>query len=461
MIAAQDAAIAALAPAIAKRFLTAGCKQAGAVQQRQNLRRRPASASSPTSTSSSADGKIVSGRRRPLPQAAGRTRAYRWRRQDAGAGPVGQPHARRRRFQTRSVNWRSASPHAAIPAGRSSCEVSQRERRNAGTLLAPERFDLGDRRSEGPARRAGQPCGLEPRGDACGRPQDQGADLTAGEILHVDEAGVDRPRRRSWRTSSASTSTATSRPACARSTRSTPAMTRSRTSISRPCRRCREEVVAKSNTTMRLLGPGQIFQGRRPRCRADEDGDRDDGQEEDRARSDAGGGRGRSACQGGNVAPAYAPYAGTLPAATERGFKSGPIPYLPGMTRADAPGERRSHGRICDEAAALRRADRRRAPTGTGMELVRELELYVKGGLTPAEALATATIAPARNVKVDKRTGSIAVGKEADLAAGRWRPGEEHRRPSPCRPGHERRRADGRRRAAQGSRVQRPTEVIG
>ncbi len=49
------------------------------------------------------------------------------------------------------------------------------------------------------------------------------------------------------------------------------------------------------------------------------------------------------------------------------------------------------------------------------MELVRELELYVDGGLTPAEALATATIAPARNVKIDNRTGSIAVGKEADL----------------------------------------------
>ncbi len=52
---------------------------------------------------------------------------------------------------------------------------------------------------------------------------------------------------------------------------------------------------------------------------------------------------------------------------------------------------------------------------GTGMELVRELELYVQGGMTPAEALATATIDAARNVKADKRTGSIAVGKEADL----------------------------------------------
>jgi imidazolonepropionase-like amidohydrolase len=52
---------------------------------------------------------------------------------------------------------------------------------------------------------------------------------------------------------------------------------------------------------------------------------------------------------------------------------------------------------------------------GFGMELVRELELYVDGGLTTSEALATATIAPARNVKADNRTGSIVVGKEADL----------------------------------------------
>jgi imidazolonepropionase-like amidohydrolase len=52
---------------------------------------------------------------------------------------------------------------------------------------------------------------------------------------------------------------------------------------------------------------------------------------------------------------------------------------------------------------------------GFGMELVRELELYVGGGMTTAQALATATIAAARNVKADNRTGSIKVGKEADL----------------------------------------------
>jgi len=39
----------------------------------------------------------------------------------------------------------------------------------------------------------------------------------------------------------------------------------------------------------------------------------------------------------------------------------------------------------------------------------------VQAGFTPAEALASATIAPARMVGVDSRTGSIAVGKEADL----------------------------------------------
>jgi imidazolonepropionase-like amidohydrolase len=116
----------------------------------------------------------------------------------------------------------------------------------------------------------------------------------------------------------------------------------------------------------------------------------------------------------GTLGPAYAPYAGTMPAATERGYKAGPIPYLPGMTRADAQA---SVHHMEEYVAKLRRTG---VPIvagtdGYGMELVRELELYVDGGLTPAEALATATIAPARNVKIDNRTGSIAVGKEADL----------------------------------------------
>lgn len=52
---------------------------------------------------------------------------------------------------------------------------------------------------------------------------------------------------------------------------------------------------------------------------------------------------------------------------------------------------------------------------GSGLELVRELELYVNAGFTPSEALAAATILPARMLGVDTKTGSIAVGKAADL----------------------------------------------
>jgi hypothetical protein len=58
--------------------------------------------------------------------------------------------------------------------------------------------------------------------------------------------------------------------------------------------------------------------------------------------------------------------------------------------------------------------------TGTdelaGMMLDHELELFVRGGLSPADALRDATIVPARAMKLEKKSGSIAVGKVADLA---------------------------------------------
>jgi imidazolonepropionase-like amidohydrolase len=174
------------------------------------------------------------------------------------------------------------------------------------------------------------------------------------------------------------------------------------------------EVVAKSNTTMRLLGPGKYFK--------DVDFDAEPTKTVIKTMAEKKivldptlvVVEGVLLANAGTVAPAYAPYVGTLPAATERGFKSGPIPYLPGMTRADAQA---SVHHMQEYVVKLRRAG---VPIvagtdGTGMELVRELELYVDGGMTPAEALATATIDAARNVKADKRTGSIAVGKEADL----------------------------------------------
>ena len=50
-----------------------------------------------------------------------------------------------------------------------------------------------------------------------------------------------------------------------------------------------------------------------------------------------------------------------------------------------------------------------------GHTLYRELELYVKAGLTPLEAIQAATITPARVMKLDNEVGTIEPGKRADL----------------------------------------------
>jgi hypothetical protein len=118
--------------------------------------------------------------------------------------------------------------------------------------------------------------------------------------------------------------------------------------------------------------------------------------------------------ENGDLSPSYAPFAGTMPVATERGFRAGGFKPPEGVTRADY---RASFAKMMALASKLREAG---VPIvagtdGNGLELVRELELYVDAGFTPAQALQTATIAPARLVGADKETGSIAVGKEADL----------------------------------------------
>ncbi|MBV8379428.1 MAG: amidohydrolase family protein [Paucibacter sp.] len=119
--------------------------------------------------------------------------------------------------------------------------------------------------------------------------------------------------------------------------------------------------------------------------------------------------------ENGDLSPAYSPYVGTLPPTVERGFRQGGFRPEGGATRADF---RASFDKLVQLVGRLHQAG---VPVvagtdGSGLELVRELELYVQAGFTPAEALAAATIVPARMVGVDKRTGSIAVGQDADLA---------------------------------------------
>ena len=123
----------------------------------------------------------------------------------------------------------------------------------------------------------------------------------------------------------------------------------------------------------------------------------------------------------GELGAAYAPYLGTLPPAVERQFRAGGLEVAKGYSRENY---RASFRKLSALVGALHRAG---VPIvagtdGSGMELVRELELYVKAGFTPAEALNSATLATAHLVGADAHTGSIAVGKDADLLLVRGDP---------------------------------------
>ena len=119
---------------------------------------------------------------------------------------------------------------------------------------------------------------------------------------------------------------------------------------------------------------------------------------------------------GGVPADAYASYMGLLSPTYDRFFKSAGYPVVKGYTRDDY---RKSYAKMIELVGALHKAGVTvvAGTDGQGIELVRELELYKRAGMTNAEALQTATIVPARRVsaEVAKRTGSIAVGKEADM----------------------------------------------
>jgi imidazolonepropionase-like amidohydrolase len=118
--------------------------------------------------------------------------------------------------------------------------------------------------------------------------------------------------------------------------------------------------------------------------------------------------------ENGDLSPSYAPFVGTLPPTTERGFRSGGFAVPKDLTRADY---RASWARMVDLLGRMHKAG---VPIvagtdGAGIELVHELEIYVQAGFTPAEALAAATIVPARLVGQERKGGSIKVGKAADL----------------------------------------------
>jgi imidazolonepropionase-like amidohydrolase len=118
--------------------------------------------------------------------------------------------------------------------------------------------------------------------------------------------------------------------------------------------------------------------------------------------------------ENGDLSPAYAPYVGTLPPAVERGFRQGGFAPPPGVTRADY------RASFKKEEELVGRMHKAGVPIvagtdGSGLELVRELELYVESGFSNVDALRAATIVPATLVGAETHSGKIAIGWDADV----------------------------------------------
>ncbi|MGH9753162.1 MAG: amidohydrolase family protein, partial [Blastocatellia bacterium] len=100
-----------------------------------------------------------------------------------------------------------------------------------------------------------------------------------------------------------------------------------------------------------------------------------------------------------------------------------PIPPAAGSDENGDPPRLRRWTVLQNNTAALRQAgiafgvgtDAGVTGTHHGWATLRELQLLVAGGLTPLEAIAAATGAAARAIKVDGERGTIAPGKLADL----------------------------------------------
>jgi len=117
----------------------------------------------------------------------------------------------------------------------------------------------------------------------------------------------------------------------------------------------------------------------------------------------------------GEIPPSYVAYADTLPPQLVRSLRQSAL-----APTADMPRER-MRASAAKLQALVPELEKRHVTIlagtdGLGIELVHELELYVQAGLTPEQALATATINPAKVYRLAKETGSLARGKLAELA---------------------------------------------
>jgi hypothetical protein len=116
----------------------------------------------------------------------------------------------------------------------------------------------------------------------------------------------------------------------------------------------------------------------------------------------------------GKVTPGLEWIVERLPVQRARGFLTGALPEEEGKAEL----HRRSFEKVLQMIQSLRDA-KITTVVGTddlaGLMLDHELELFVRAGLSSADALRDATIVPARVMKQDAKSGTISVGKAADL----------------------------------------------
>jgi imidazolonepropionase-like amidohydrolase len=116
----------------------------------------------------------------------------------------------------------------------------------------------------------------------------------------------------------------------------------------------------------------------------------------------------------GKVTAGLEPMVGRLPVQTQRWFLTGGLPLEGDKLKT----YRASYDKLLAMVKLLHDAHVA-VVAGTdsldGLMLHHELALYVRAGITPADAIKMDTIEAARVMKLDAKTGSITAGKAADL----------------------------------------------